>query len=146
VTIRSASLQIDTPAEVAVVNITRQVGDALARAGVGHGLAVLTVPHTTCGLCVNEDEAGLKDDLIRLASRLPDAIRPKEGFHHDRIDDNARAHLGAVLFGHSVTVPVVDGELVLGSWQSLFLMEMDGPRSRRVDMIFMGDRLAAPHA
>jgi len=139
VIIRSASVPIETPAVVSVVNMTAQAGSALARAGVGHGLAVFTVPHTTCGLCVNEDEAGLKEDLIHLASCLPDSIRPKEGFHHDRIDDNARAHLGAVLLGHSVTIPVVEGDLVLGSWQSLFLIEMDGPRSRRVDMLFMGE-------
>ncbi len=138
-TIGSASLPVETPARIAIVNVTAPIRDLLARAALARGLAVITVPHTTCGLCVNEDEAGLKEDLVRLASRLPDSMRPPEGFHHDRIDDNATAHLGAVLFGHSLTIPVAEGQLVLGSWQSLFLMEMDGPRRRRIDVLFLGE-------
>ena len=74
-----------------------------------------------------------------LSSRLVDLVRPPEGFRHDRVDDNARAHLTAVLLGHSMTVPVLDGALALGTWQSLFLMEIDGPRTRRVDMVFLGE-------
>ena len=136
---RSASVQIETPAKVAVVNITAQARGGLTHADIGRGLAVLSVPHTTCGLCVNEDEPGLKDDLVGLASRLVDMVRPPEGFHHDRIDDNARAHLTSALFGHSITIPVAEGHLVLGAWQSLFLIEIDGPRTRRLDMLFLGD-------
>ncbi len=136
---RSASVQIETPAKVAVVNVTAQARGGLTRADIARGLAVLSVPHTTCGLCVNEDEGGLKDDLVGLASRLVETVRPPEGFHHDRIDDNARAHLTSALFGHSITIPVAEGDLVLGAWQSLLLIEIDGPRTRRLDMLFLGD-------
>ncbi len=134
-----ASVQIETPAKVAVVNITAQPRAGLTRSGIARGLVVISVPHTTCGLCVNEDESGLKDDLVALASRLVDTVRPPEGFHHDRIDDNARAHLTSALFGHSITIPVAEGDLVLGAWQSLLLIEIDGPRTRRLDMLFLGD-------
>ena len=137
--IASASVEVGTPAKVAVVNLNGEARAALARAAIGRGLAVFSVPHTTCGLCVNEDESGLRDDLVCLASRLVETIRPPEGFHHDRVDDNARAHLTATLFGNSLTIPVARGELVLGTWQSLFLVEIDGPRTRRLDMLFLGD-------
>lgn len=137
--IASSTIEVKTPAEVAVVNVTDEARKALARAGIGRGFALCTVPHTTCGLCVNEDEAGLREDLVRLASRLVDVVRPEEGFRHDRVDDNARAHLTAVLLGHSVVLPVAEGNLVLGTWQSLFLIEIDGPRSRRLDLAFLGD-------
>jgi len=135
----TASAQIRTPGKVTVVNVTGEVRQALSSAGIGRGLAVVTVPHTTCGLCLNEDEAGLKDDLARVAARLLDPLEPREGFHHDRVDNNARAHLAAVLVGHSALVPVSDGALVLGTWQSIFLLELDGPRERRIDMLFLGD-------
>ncbi len=134
-----ASVEIETPDTIAVVNVTSLVRKALGRAGVRRGLAVLTVPHTTCSLCVNEDEAGLKDDIVRLAAHLLDPLERREPFHHDRIDDNARAHLLATLFGHAATLPVADGDLRLGTWQSLFLLELDGPRTRRLDMVFLGE-------
>ena len=137
--VANASVEIRTAAKVAVVNVTAECRKALSHAGIARGLAVLTVPHTTCGLCVNEDEPGLKHDLEQLASRLVDLVRPGEGFHHDRVDDNARAHLTSVLLGHSMTVPVAGGALALGTWQSLFLVEIDGPRRRRLDMVFLGE-------
>jgi secondary thiamine-phosphate synthase enzyme len=137
--IANASVTIRSSAKVTVVNVTAEARDALSRAGIRRGLAVLTVPHTTCGLCVNEDEPGLRRDLERLAADLLGHVKPQEGFQHDRVDDNALAHLTAVLLGHSITLPIRDASLALGTWQSLFLMEFDGPRERRLDMVFLGD-------
>ena len=137
--IANASGSVRSPARVTVVNVTSEVRQALSQTGIRSGLAVLTVPHTTCGLCVNEDEPGLRRDLERLASGLVELVRPEGGFHHDRVDNNALAHLTAVLVGHSITIAVRDGALSLGTWQSLFLMEFDGPRERRLDMVFLGD-------
>jgi len=139
VKVANASVDIRTAARITVVNVTAECRKALSQAGITRGLAVLTVPHTTCGLCINEDEPGLRHDLEQLASRMVDLVRPREGFHHDRVDDNARAHLTSVLLGHSMTVPVAGGALALGTWQSLFLVEIDGPRRRRLDMIFLGE-------
>ena len=134
-----ASIEVRTPSRVVVVNVTSQVRGAVSRAGLRHGMAVASVPHTTCSLLVNEDEAGLKDDLVRLVTRLLEPLAGEEPFHHDRIDNNARAHLMASLLGHAVTLPVAEGDLGLGTWQSLFLLEMDGPRRRRLDLLFVGD-------
>jgi len=139
VQIANASIEIRTDSRTAIVNVTAEARKALSQARITRGLAVLTVPHTTCGLCVNEDEPGLRRDLERVVATLIDLVKPQEGFHHDRVDDNARAHLTAVLLGHSLTLPVVDSTLSLGTWQSLFLVEIDGPRQRRLDMVFLGD-------
>ena len=133
------SFEIETSGRVAVTNITDQVREALRGATIHDGISVVSVPHTTCGLCVNEDEEGLKKDLVRVASRLLEPLERSEPFHHDRIDNNARAHLTAVLLGHAVTLPVHDRDLALGTWQSLFLLELDGPRRRRVDILFLGE-------
>jgi secondary thiamine-phosphate synthase enzyme len=137
--IANASVEIRTAGRTSVVNVTAEARKALSNAGFSRGLAVLSVPHTTCGLCVNEDEPGLRRDLEHVAASLIDLVKPREGFHHDRVDNNARAHLTAVLLGHSLTLPVVDSALSLGDWQSLFLVELDGPRQRRLDMVFLGD-------
>jgi secondary thiamine-phosphate synthase enzyme len=134
-----SSTTIRTPDRVAVVNVTGEVATALGRAGLRQGIAVVSVPHTTCGIAINEDEAGLKEDLVRLASRLLDPLSAEGPFHHDRVDDNARAHLTSVLVGSSAVVPVAGGELSLGTWQSLFLLEMDGPRARRLEITFLGE-------
>lgn len=138
-TTAGVSIQVRTPERVTVVDLTRLVRDELRRAGLRRGVALISVPHTTCGLAVNEDEAGLKKDVARLAARLLDPLEASGSFEHDRIDNNARAHLTSVLIGTSTFVPVTDGDLLLGTWQSLFLIEMDGPRSRRVDLTFLGE-------
>jgi secondary thiamine-phosphate synthase enzyme len=134
-----SSTEVRTPSRVAVVNVTSLARRALEQSRLRDGMTIATVPHTTCGLIVNEDEAGLKDDLVRLVTRLLEPLAGEEPFHHDRIDNNARAHLMASLLGHAVILPVADGDLGLGTWQSLFLLEMDGPRRRRLDLMFVGD-------
>jgi secondary thiamine-phosphate synthase enzyme len=134
-----ASIEIQTAGKVCVRDVTPEVRQALETAGLRQGLALITVPHTTCGLCVNEAEPGLLEDLTRLAARLVDPVAPKGGFAHDRIDANARAHLFAALLGGSVVLPVHDAALRLGSWQSVLLIEADGPRRRRLEMTFLGE-------
>lgn len=135
----TATAEIRTPARVAVLDVTDEVRRALAGAAVRDGLALVSVPHTTCGLCVNEDETGLRQDLAHLTEALVSALEPRGGFAHDRIDDNARAHLFAALLGHSVSLPVRGAELGLGPWQSVLLIEADGPRARRLEMTFLGE-------
>jgi secondary thiamine-phosphate synthase enzyme len=139
VRVASASADVRTPAKAAVVDVTEEVRRALAGAAIRSGLAVVSVAHTTCCLSLNENEAGLKEDLGRLARHLLDQAEPEGGFRHDQVDDNARAHLFASLVGHSVTVPVKDGGLLLGTWQAVLLVEADGPRTRRLEMTFLGD-------
>ena len=86
------------------------------------------VRHTTAGVVVNEAESRLLRDIEAFVAGLAD----DSGWQHDQIDDNADSHLRALLLGESVQVPISDGRLDTGTWQSVLLVECDGPRQRTV--------------
>lgn len=136
---KRTEVAVRTDSRIQVVNVTRKVTDACGRLGLREGILLVSCRHTTCALCLNEDEAGLRQDLERLGGSLLNPFRGSGGYHHDEIDDNAQAHLTSVLLGHSLTLPVESGRMVLGTWQSILLLEMDGPRSRTLDLTFIGD-------
>ncbi|HET9482242.1 MAG TPA: secondary thiamine-phosphate synthase enzyme YjbQ [Candidatus Polarisedimenticolia bacterium] len=130
---------VKTAGRIGIENVTERVSAELARSGLRDGIAVVSVPHTTCGLVVNEDEAGLRKDIVRLVATLLSPLAAEQPFSHDCVDDNAQAHLTSLILGHSVTVPVAAARLDLGTWQSIFLVEMDGPRSRSLDVRLFGE-------
>lgn len=105
------------------MDVTSEIAAAVADAG--DGLACISVPHCTCAVYVNENETGLVQDTLALIDKLSQGT-----WQHDRIDDNAGAHLAASLIGNSVCLPVQSGRLVLGTWQRVMLIELDGPRRR----------------
>ncbi len=115
------------------IDITPRVREEVRRSGVHEGLCVVFCPHTTAGLTVNEhaDPAVAADVLSALARIVPDDV----AWTH--LEGNAPAHVKASLMGSSVQLPIVDGDLALGTWQGLFLCEFDGPRSRRVWLRFV---------
>jgi secondary thiamine-phosphate synthase enzyme len=96
------------------------------------GVCTVFVRHTTAGVILQEAESGLLEDLEEFVADLA----PTDGdYRHDRIDDNADAHLRATVLGESVSVPVEDGELALGTWQSVLFVECDGPQTREVEVL-----------
>lgn len=119
------NLTVKTEDRRQIVDITAEVAAAVA--GAGDGLVCISVPHCTCAVYVNENERGLVQDMLALIDRLSQGQ-----WQHDRIDDNADAHLAASLIGNSVCLPVQAGKLVLGTWQRVMLVELDGPRRRAV--------------
>lgn len=121
------TLEVSTNATVEVVEITDQVSATLPDDLTG--TCTIFIPHTTAGVTINEHESGLLADIERM---LRTVVTDDEDYDHDRIDDNASAHLRSILLGSDVTVPVTDGNLDLGTWQSILLVEGDGPRRRRV--------------
>jgi len=123
------SFTVRTEAPIDVIDVTDDVAAAIPSDAAG--TATVFVQHTTAGITVNEAEPRLMDDLAEaLADIVPDA-----GWSHDEIDDNADAHVRAMLVGPGETVPVQDGALALGAWQSVLLVECDGPRRRTVQVI-----------
>jgi len=108
----------------------RDITDEVRRAVAGKegGLALVFCLHTTCGLTINEnaDPAVMKDVIDALGSLVP-RDRP---YRHG--EGNSDAHIKSSLIGSSLTIPLSDGKLVLGTWQGLYLMEFDGPRERKV--------------
>ena len=122
-------IEIKTGKRVDVVDITSKVKEEVRNGGVSDGVAIVYSKHTTTAITINENESGLKEDILNMLEKI---IPAGAGYRHDRIDNNADAHLRAILVGNSVTVPVSGGNLDLGTWQSILFIELDGPRSRRV--------------
>lgn len=125
------AIELETEDRVEIVDVSDRVADALP-ADLDGGVCTVFVPHTTAGVIVNEAETGLLADLETLLERL---VPADEGYAHDALDDNADAHLRAVLLGPSVAVPIVAGDLALGTWQSVLFVEADGPRRRRLEVV-----------
>jgi len=132
----SKELSFSTREQREIVDLTDQILEAVRQSGIKNGLFVVQLPHATAALVLNEGEEGLKQDLLE---RL-DAIVPVQGgYEHDRIDDNAHAHLKSALIGSSVVLPIVDGRVVRGTWQSFLVVEQDGPRRRKLVIFVMGE-------
>lgn len=87
-------------------------------------------------VAINESESGLREDIIGL---LVELSKPNAFWKHNLIDHNAHAHLSNVLVGGERVVPVINGRLALGTWQRIMVIEMDGPRSRRLLLTFIGE-------
>ena len=120
-------LEINTNKRVEFVDITSKVSNVVAQSGVKEGLCVVYVPHTTCGLTINEHaDPSVVEDIIGHTSKL---VPDSEKYRH--LEGNSDAHIKASLFGSSVSIIVSDGRLLLGTWQGIFLCEFDGPRRRR---------------
>ncbi len=127
------SLEIATHGATDLVEITGEIRTALRAAGVGDGILVAYVPHTTAGITVQEnaDPAVRADLLLALENAVPS--RPARGtFRH--AEGNSDAHVKASLVGASATLVVQGGKPILGTWQGVFLCEFDGPRRRTVHL------------
>jgi len=128
-------------AHIQLIDVTKQIRDIVLGADVVDGILIANSLHTTCALLVNEFQGALIDDLKTMLARLvPDTA----GYEHDdpRYSDcergNAAAHLRAALLGRSVAVGISGGELSLGRFQSIVFAELDGPRSRGIDVQIVG--------
>jgi len=118
---------LSTSKKIELVNITSQVEEKVAQSGVEKGICLIFLPHATAALWVNEDETGLKEDFLRMIKNL----FPEGEYKHNLIDNNAQAHLGSGFLGQSQVFPVENGRLIRGTWQNIFLVELDGPRAQR---------------
>ena len=118
-------IEVRTTARREMVNITGRVAAVLE--GSDDGLCHVFVPHTTAAVVINESA---DPDVARDLTAAYEAMVPSISFAH--AEGNSDAHLLATLLGSSVTVPVEKGRLCLGTWQGIFFVELDGPRSRKV--------------
>lgn len=112
-----------------MLDITRQVAEIVRRAGTPEGICSVYVTHATAAIVINEnDDPNVCLDLLDALDKLV----PEGVWRHDRVDNNAAAHIKSAILGPGETIPVRDGTLVLGTWQAIMLAELDGPRDRRV--------------
>ncbi len=115
------------------IDITEMVHEVIKEAGITKGICYLYVPHTTAGITINEGaDPSVQRDIVNALSRLV----PHEMNYFHR-EGNADAHIKTTLVGSSLNVIVEEGKLLLGTWQSVFFCEFDGPRHRRIAIKFI---------
>jgi len=126
---QSKQILLKTTSHDTLIPITRQVAEVVSEIAFADGLIHIFVLHTTCGLTINEnaDPDVVHDLLCRL-----NKLAPWNSSEDRHMEGNSAAHLKSSLLGSSVTVPVKNGQLVLGTWQGIFFGEFDGPRQRSV--------------
>lgn len=141
-TVISKSLKINSNSHFQIIDITSEIKTAFNEINDGEdniekGILTVFTKHSTSAIVVNENEKGLLKDF---ESILEDLIKDKNGYEHDVIDNNAASHLKSFLLGSSETIPIINGKIDLGTWQSIFFIELDGPRrNRTVDLVFIGE-------
>jgi secondary thiamine-phosphate synthase enzyme len=121
-------VQVSSKQRAEFVDITSEVQSCVRKSGVQNGVCVLSVPHTTAGLAVNENwDPSVKVDILAVLDRL---VPWQANYRHT--EGNAAAHIKSCLVGTSEMLLVEAGQLALGTWQGIFFAEFDGPRRRRV--------------
>jgi secondary thiamine-phosphate synthase enzyme len=150
-TIRFENHDLVTDDASQLLDITDDVQQAVDRAAIANGMALVYSPHTTCAIVVNEKESGFEEDFAELLAELA----PAEGryYRHDDLDirtegieddteefPNGHSHCRAgLLSSSSQAIPVVDGRLMLGTWQRIFFCELDRSRQRKVFIQVLGE-------
>ena len=120
--------KVKTSGRSEMADITREVQGVVREHGLESGVCHLFVPHTTCGLAINENaDPDVKSDIV---DALDLAVPERSAYRHS--EGNSPAHIKSVLVGPSLTVFVEEGGLQLGTWQGVYLCEYDGPRTREV--------------
>ena len=132
--IKNHSIKINTNKNFEIIDITSTINELI---DVENGIISIFSKHSTSAIVVNENESGLLNDLEFTLNNL---ITEKFTYQHDRIDDNAKSHLKSFLLSSSECLPIKNGRLDLGTWQSVFFIELDGPRhGRTISLTIIGE-------
>ena len=137
--VETSYIQVQTAGSGDLLDITSQVQDCLGSSMLSSGIVVIFTPSATSGLTTLEYEPGCVKDLQRVFDEI---VPPERDYHHNARwgDGNGHSHVRAALLKPSLTVPVVDGELTLGTWQSIILADFDNrKRNRRLVVQFLGE-------
>ncbi len=128
------TLEIESRRRVEMIDISAQVGRAVADSGVRTGLLLVFTPHTTAAITLNENaDPDVPRDLLMELNKI---VPFEDGYRH--AEGNSAAHLKSSLFGASELIPLEDGRPVLGTWQGIWFCEFDGPRRRKVHLQLIG--------
>jgi len=124
---KTIQFNVRTAKHTQMVDITRQVQDAVTRSGVRDGVCMVFIPHTTAAVTINENA---DPDVVRdFTTELGKLVPWEDGYHH--MEGNSAAHLKASMIGFSEQIIIEDGRLLLGTWQGVYFCEYDGPRNRK---------------
>jgi len=129
-------LSYRTTQQYETIDLTADVARLVTAAKIDEGLCSVYVPHATAAIVINEnDDPNLCTDLLDALTKLV----PEGVWRHDRVDHNGAAHIKAAILGPGETIPVRGGRLQLGTWQAIMLVDLDGPRQRRVIVTVLAD-------
>ncbi len=127
-------IKVKTNKRQQIIDITDQIRKIVKESRVEEGIVSIYVQHTTAALIINENhDPNICTDIINAMDRLV----KEGGWLHNKIDNNAAAHIKAVIMGASQTIPIKDNELQLGRWQSIQLVDFDGPRERNIKVAIL---------
>lgn len=129
--VKTNYIKINTSKSFEIIDITSKINELI---DIDDGIISIFSRHSTSAIVVNENESGLLADI---EFTLDNLITDKYSYSHDRIDNNARSHLKSFILSSSECLPVKNGKLDLGTWQSVFFVELDGPRSARTVTLTM---------
>ena len=134
-TVRHERITVETTKREQTIDITPRVKAAVTRAKMRDGLVTVSVAHTTAAVFVNENaDPDVQKDLLTALERMV----PRDA-QYAHAEGNGPAHVKAIVVGNSVTLPIRDGEIELGTWQGLWFAELDGPRERTATITVIGD-------
>lgn len=121
--------EIKTNKKEELIDITDKVLEAIKSCVVSEGILHIFIPHATAGIVLNESaDPNIKIDFL---NALDKAFPASVNYLHNKIDNNASGHIKSAIVGSSLTIPIHNGEIFLGTWQSIMFCEFDGPRSKR---------------
>jgi len=124
-----AEFRVRSSRKYEMLDVTQQVNDLVHQAGLDEAICSVYVTHATAAVVINEnDDPNVCVDVLDALDKLV----PEGVWRHDRVDGNAAAHIKAAILGPGETIPVRHGRLLLGTWQAVMVVELDGPRDRRV--------------
>jgi secondary thiamine-phosphate synthase enzyme len=127
------TLRVKTQRLKQIVDLTSELNALIKKRGVNEGLCSLFVTHTTAALTTGEVGEGTEEDLLEVVQRIIPTMR----FRHAHDPSHAWSHMAASLLGPSLQLPISGGRLVLGTWQSVLLVELDGPRERDLQVTLL---------
>lgn len=128
-------ISVKTNSHSQFIDITSKVNESLAKTGIKNGMCTVFTPHTTAAITINENaDPDVPCDIIKEMGKI---VPLDAGYTH--VEGNSAAHIKSSLFGCSETVIFRNGSLMLGTWQSIFFCEFDGPRNRKVWVEIIGE-------
>ncbi len=131
----SSTFELPTTGKAEMIDVTKRVRAEVKNSGVENGICTVFCGHTTGGVTINENtDPDVRTDILNALERAV----PAGAKYYKHEEGNAHAHAKAVLVGFTVTVPVQQGKLMLGTWQAIYFCEFDGPRSRKLSVTVVG--------
>lgn len=132
--IKKINIKINTTKKFQIIDITSEINNICE---IKRGIVNIFTKHSTSAILINENESGLLNDIEMLLEKI---IPENNGYLHDMADNNAASHLKSSILSSNQTIPIHNNKLDLGTWQSIFFIELDGPRkSRIIDLTFIGE-------